>query len=171
MHVDPAERSRKAGNLQYRRVHFRQAPLLLGNDEHVDVIGGVDGEIGKIVGDRLQNRDDKVVVQLIHLEPLHENAFVGQMAVQQPVKLLREQPGDTADPRVGRLRNDDVILLVVGRKEGLGILDVDLAARVRIYRLDTRSEVLGSLHHELLDLDGIHLSQVRVAKKRLGGKP
>jgi len=52
-----------------------------------------------------------------------------EVAARQPVELAGEQARDAADPGVGRLRDDDVVLAVVRREERLGVVEDDVAAR------------------------------------------
>ena len=89
------------------------------------VIDVVDLIIAEVRRQRLENRDDHAQVGFVDLQPLHEHPVGCQITGDLPVELVREQGGDSADPRVRWLRNDDVELLSGCCEERLGIVDDD----------------------------------------------
>ena len=64
-------------------------------------------------------------VDLVELEPLHQQAAGGEVPGDAAVEFARKEAGDAAHPRVGRLRDDDVVAAPARGEEGLGVVDED----------------------------------------------
>ena len=80
--------------------------------------------------DGRQHAQDQGIVQLVDVEPLSEYTVVREILADPAVELGGEEPRDSADPRVGRLRHDEVEPPVRRCEIGLGVVDHDLRARV-----------------------------------------
>ncbi len=110
-------------------------------DDHLEVLG-----------------PDRVAVH-----PLHHHAARGQPRARQRVELRGEQRGDAADPRVGRLRDDDVPPPVGRHQHVAGIADGEVDAPVAQHRPVLALEERGGVDHGRLDLDDVD------ALDRMGG--
>src|SRR3954470_426061 len=79
----------------------------------------------------LEDRLKVLLLQLIKLNPLAEHTFGSQALLRSFKKFLCEKAGRSRDPRVGRLRNNDVVFLLRHQQMIPGIIDDQLQARVR----------------------------------------
>src|SRR5262245_21690168 len=86
------------------------------------------------------------------------------------IELVREQTRDAAHPRVGGLRDDQVVARVTRREERLRVLDVDVAARIGERTLHARAEAFGGFDHKAFDLNRIDPLDLGSAKQYVGSK-
>jgi hypothetical protein len=69
----------------------------------------------------------------------------------------------------GWFGDDDVVGAVLGREPGLGVVDADVAPRIRERGGIARSEAARGLRHGGLDLYGVHRFELEVAEQGVGG--
>ncbi len=111
------------------------------------------------------------VLDLVQMQPLAEDAGVGQALPQATVELLGEQARHAADPRIGGLRDDDVEPLARRREERPRIIVPDGGAFIIEHPTVRGIERARSFDHRGFDLDGGDPHNVRRAQQGMGRHP
>ena len=143
----------EALGVEHGPVGLTQCAVRSGDDRHVRVAHEVDPVGGEDGIQRSQDREEEVVVQLVELHPLGEDATLCQKAPHARVELLREQAGRAAHPRVARLGEDDVEALALIGEVRLRVVEDVARPRIGERRIVRRQEDDRCLDHEGLDLD------------------
>src|SRR6185369_7579154 len=150
---------------------FRQPTGPFRDNQDVGVVGVVDRIVAELPGQGLEHGQRKVVVELVELHPLDQQPVFGEIVARRAVELLREQARDTADPGVGRFRDDDVIRLLLLREEGFRVLDMDRAAGIFERPRDALAEAACRYGDRGFDLDGIDAFDGWASEQRVGREP
>ena len=93
--------------------------------DHEDVAAGHEVDLvgAKVPVDRRQDAQHQPVVQLVHVEPLPEDAVVAEVAPDPPVELVGEQSRHAAHPGIRRLGHDEVVPPLRRGEVALGVVD------------------------------------------------
>ena len=116
-----------------------------------------------------QDGHQQFVFELIHMNPLRQYAVGLEIAEKRFVVLARKKPGNAADPGVGGLGYDNVVLTVVGAEKCFRVLDINMAARVRENPGHQGLEQSCALYHPGLNLDGIDAFDFFASQQRMAG--
>src|SRR5713101_5246953 len=102
-------------------------------------------------------------IEGVGLHPLHEAAAGSEPAPDGGVILIGEKRGDARDPRVGWLRDDEVVVFARGEEKIAGVVEMDAEARVAENAAIQFFEDRGRLHHGRLDFDDVNALDIRIA--------
>ncbi len=169
MHVDARQGLCHAAVREHGGRQRRHGAVRAGEDQDVPVVGDVHDVVVELAAQGIQRGGHGRGVDLVELQPLQHQAARREVALDLPVELDGEQAGNAADPGIGGFGDDQVVLPLAAREVGLGILDVDPAARIVEGQVREFSEQARSLDHRALDLDGFDLGHARIEQQRMGG--
>ena len=118
-----------------------------------------DFDVRKDRGERGEDGVNAQCVDLISLQPLHEDAPVGESLLRGLIELLSEQSRDPSSVRIGRLRNDQVITFVRGEQDFARIVeddvDIGVVQHVAVHR-GTAAGHFDDGRFEFHDIDPLH---------------
>ena len=155
-HVDVAQFPGERRVIEHRRLWRQRDRACRGDDQDVVVAGREHHVVRERLAQRAHHRCEQRRVDLVELEPLHQDAARVQVAANALVELAREQARDAAHPRIRRLGYQDVVAPVARGKEGLCIVDPDPASRIEERRVVARREAARRLGHGGFDFDCLH---------------
>ena len=148
------------GRRRPRGLHAREVerPRLARADQ--DEVGGAVRVPHRGRGERgAEGLDDHLQIlgaDRVAVDPLHHHPARRQPRARQRVELLREERGHAADPRVGRLGDDDVPPAIAGQQVVARVADGQVDLRVAQHLAALAPEELRGLDHRRLDLDHVH---------------
>src|SRR5713101_3075252 len=102
-------------------------------------------------------------IEGVGLHPLHEAAAGSEPAPDGGVILIGEKRGDARDPRVGWLRDDEVVAVARGEEKIAGVVEMDAEARVAENAAIQFFEDRGRLNHGGLDFDNVNALDIGIA--------
>src|SRR6267378_2801281 len=131
-------------------------------EQKVGTRGTPEGNFGKV---RSETRDNHAQVgrcKRICLHPLNEFSARRELLANGSVILIREERGDSGDPRVRRLGNDQVVLLARSKQKVSRVIKNDVNARITQDITVEAFEIRRGADHGGLDLNAINSLDVWV---------
>ena len=149
---------------------FGSAPVR-GDDQNVRARCEEDLVRREVLVERGQHLRRQLVIELVEMQPLAEDATVGEMGSHSTIKLRREQPGNAAHPRVRRLGEDEIESPAAGGEVGLRVVEDEVCTAVVEDASVRGIEGARRRDHLRLDLDRRQVPDVGTAEEQVRGHP
>ena len=140
--------------------------LVTRDNDNVRFLGGlIQAHVRERHVERLQDVQEELVVEFVRLDPLHPESTRFHVPAHLRVELMAEEARHTAHPRVRGHADEHVVLAAVGEEERLGVVDIDMDARVVVAAGVPRVESLREVHHLVFDFHAVKVAEQRVGKQ------
>ena len=164
----PTTQVGKAGAVEYAPVGRRERSVAPGDDEVVALADLVDRVVREDLVQGAEHGEHELIVQLVRVQPLAEYAAGTERGAHALVELHGEEAGHATDPRIRRLRHDQVEALRPGGEIGPGVVDDRHCPRVIVGATIDRIELPPRRHHLRFDLDRDHPLERTAPEQHMG---
>src|SRR5690348_6414101 len=150
-------------------VRSRKHAIITRNDQNVRVRCEEDFVRGEVLVECGEHLRRESVVELIKVQPLSEDASVGEVRAHTTIELCREEARDATNPGVGRFGENEIETSAARGEIRLRVVEYKVSARILEYAPVGRIERARGVDHFRLDLDRREVPYVGAPEQKVRG--
>src|SRR5262249_16607821 len=126
-------------------------------------------DISKVRRETAHNHAQVIWLECVGLHPLDKDSLLSEAPAGRRVVLISKERGDTGDPGIGRLTDDEGVLLARGQEKIARGIENDVQPRIAQNISIEGLKIRRGAQDSRFDFDAVNLLDIRIACHCRGG--